>query len=46
MKGFVLDASAILAYLNDESGKEFVAPALYAGLINAVNVAEVVSKLR
>jgi PIN domain nuclease of toxin-antitoxin system len=46
MKGFVLDASAILAYLNDESGKEFVAPSLYAGIINAVNVAEVVSKLR
>jgi ribonuclease VapC len=46
MKGFVLDASAVLAYLNDESGKEFVAPELYAGIINAVNVAEVVSKLR
>lgn len=46
MKGFVLDASAILAYLGDENGKELVAPALYMGIISAVNVAEVVSKLR
>jgi hypothetical protein len=27
MNGFVLDASAILAYLEDENGKDLVAPA-------------------
>lgn len=45
MNGFVLDASAILAYLEDENGKDVVAPALYTGIISAVNITEVVTKL-
>ncbi len=46
MKGFVLDASALLAFLADERGKEYVAPALHTGTVGAVNLSEVVSKLR
>ena len=40
--GFVLDASALLAFLQNEPGAEGVA--LETSLINAVNFAEVVQK--
>jgi ribonuclease VapC len=42
----VLDASALLAYLNDEAGAGLVEDALLRGsAISAVNLAEVLSKL-
>jgi len=42
----VLDASALLAYLEDEPGSEAVEDALAAGcLMNVVNYAEVLSRL-
>ncbi len=42
----VLDASALLAYLNDEAGADVVEEALLRGsAISAVNLAEVLSKL-
>jgi ribonuclease VapC len=42
----VLDASALLAYLNDEAGADLVEAALRRGsAISAVNLAEVLSKL-
>jgi ribonuclease VapC len=42
----VLDASALLAYLNDEEGADLVEDALIRGsAISAVNMAEVLSKL-
>jgi len=42
----VLDASALLAYLNDEAGADVVEDALLRGsAISAVNLAEVLSKL-
>lgn len=42
----VLDASALLAYLNDEAGAQRVEDALIRGsAISAVNLAEVLSKL-
>jgi PIN domain nuclease of toxin-antitoxin system len=43
---FVLDASALLAYLQDESGTEQVAEAMESGTVmSAANWAEVLSKL-
>lgn len=42
----VLDASALLAYLNDEAGAQVVENALVRGsAISAVNIAEVLTKL-
>jgi len=42
----VLDASALLAYLNDEAGAQVVEDALAQGsAISAVNMAELLSKL-
>jgi len=42
----VLDASALLAYLNDEAGAQVVEDSLVRGAaISAVNLAEVLSKL-
>lgn len=41
----VLDASAILAALNDEAGADRVAAALPGGVISAVNMAEVAAGL-
>ena len=42
----VLDATALLAYLNDEAGAQPVEDALVSGsAISAVNMAEVLSKL-
>ncbi len=44
--GAVLDASALLAYLQDEAGAEVVEAALLARpIINAVNYAEVLTRL-
>jgi ribonuclease VapC len=41
----VLDASALLALMDDEPGQRAVAATLPGALISAVNLAEVVSKL-
>ena len=41
----VIDASALLALLNDEPGAEVVAEALPQGVISAVNLSEVIAKL-
>jgi ribonuclease VapC len=41
----VIDASALLALLNDEPGADVVAEALPKGVISAVNLSEVVAKL-
>jgi PIN domain nuclease of toxin-antitoxin system len=44
LAGAVLDASAVLAYLNREPGAEFVADVLAGGAsVSAVNLAEVLS---
>lgn len=45
MSKFVLDSSAILAFLNGEKGGENLEPYLYGGAVSTVNVAEVLSKL-
>lgn len=45
-KAVVLDASALLCLLNDERGADRVADVLTRSLVGAVNLAEVVSKLR
>lgn len=42
----VIDASALLALLNAEPGADVVAEALPGGVISAVNLSEVVAKLR
>jgi ribonuclease VapC len=41
----VIDASALLALLNDEPGADAVAEALPQGVISAVNLSEVIAKL-
>jgi len=41
----VIDASALLALLNDEPGTDVVAEALPQGIISAVNLSEVIAKL-
>jgi PIN domain nuclease of toxin-antitoxin system len=41
----VLDASALLAFLNQETGKEVVAEFLPGAAVSAVNLSEVVAKL-
>lgn len=45
MSRYVLDASAILALLNQESGSDRVAGLLPQSVVSAVNAAEVLSKL-
>ena len=46
MSESVLDASAVLAYLNDEPGAEVVEKAFTAGcLVSAINWAEVLTKV-
>lgn len=45
MKETVLDATAVLAVLNDEPGAAKVAPLLPRAVLSSVNLAEVVSKL-
>jgi PIN domain nuclease of toxin-antitoxin system len=42
---YVLDASALLALLNDEAGASRVAAVITGAAISAVNVSEVLSKL-
>ena len=46
MTAVVIDASALLALLNAESGSERVAAALAGARINAVNLSEVLGRLR
>jgi len=41
----VLDASAILALVQDEPGADLVAASLDSGILGAANLAEVISKL-
>lgn len=41
----VLDASAILALVHDESGADLVASRLEGGILGAANLAEVIGKL-
>jgi ribonuclease VapC len=45
MSEYVLDASAILAFLNQEVGAEQVAETLTDAVISAVNLSEVMTKL-
>lgn len=45
MNSVVLDASAILALLNNEAGSQGVAKALPGAVVSAVNLSEVVAKL-
>ncbi|MEW5829603.1 MAG: type II toxin-antitoxin system VapC family toxin [Chloroflexota bacterium] len=45
MSKFVLDASALLALLNDEPGAGLVQRSLPESLVSAVNLAEVVTRL-
>lgn len=45
MSEVVLDASAVLALLNDEPGGEKVASALEGAIIGTVNLSEVMAKL-
>ena len=45
MRRVVIDASALLALLFGEAGHEVVAEALSHGIMSAVNLAEVVSRL-
>jgi ribonuclease VapC len=42
---YVLDASAVLALLNDEPGAERVAATISASIISAVNLCEIIGKL-
>ena len=41
----VLDASAVLAFLNKEAGEDFVRPWLRGSFISAVNAGEVMNRL-
>ena len=41
----IIDASALLALLNSETGADIVAEAIPKGVISAVNLSEVVTKL-
>lgn len=45
MSSVVLDASALLAYLNDEPGGASIAPRIPGALLSSVNLAEVIGKL-
>ncbi|HVB62662.1 MAG TPA: type II toxin-antitoxin system VapC family toxin [Ktedonobacteraceae bacterium] len=46
MRGYVLDASAVLALLNEEPGSDIVAQFITVGaVVSTVNLSEVVSKL-
>ncbi|MDE8654262.1 type II toxin-antitoxin system VapC family toxin [Novosphingobium album (ex Liu et al. 2023)] len=46
MTDYVLDASAVLAVIQEEPGSDRVEPHLRTGIISAVNLAEIVSKLQ
>ncbi len=45
MSNYVLDASAILALLNNEPGSEMVVNVLTEAVISSVNLSEVIAKL-
>lgn len=45
MSRYILDASALLALLNEEEGAEVVIPLLPEAVISTVNLAEVVTRL-
>lgn len=45
MSEYVLDASAILAFLNEEPGSERVGEVLDDAVVSAVNMSEVITKL-
>ena len=45
MSSYVLDASALLALLNNEPGAEQVAAVLTEAVISSVNLSEVVARL-
>lgn len=45
MSGPVLDASAVLAWLQDEAGAERVDAVLHEGVLSAVNASEIAQKL-
>ena len=45
MSEVVLDASAVLAFINEEAGAELVEPYLGNAAISAANLSEVVAKL-
>ncbi|MEM7132101.1 MAG: type II toxin-antitoxin system VapC family toxin [Chloroflexota bacterium] len=45
MIDFILDASAVLALLNDETGSDAVTPLIPASVICSVNLSEVIAKL-
>ena len=45
MSKFVVDASAILALLNQENGSENIAQLIDDAIINSVNLSEVIAKL-
>ncbi len=42
---FILDSSAVLALLNDETGADVVAEIMPVSIVSAVNLAEVISSL-
>ena len=44
-KGNVLDASAVMAVLQDEPGAEKVRPLLGGAVVSSVNIAEILAKL-
>ena len=44
-RNFVLDSSAVLALLNDETGADVVAEIMPSSVVSAVNLAEVISSL-
>lgn len=46
MSDYVLDTSAVLAFINEEPGSNRVEPHLRTAPISAVNLAEVVTKLQ
>ena len=45
MSKFVVDASAILALLNQEKGSEEISQSISNAIISSVNLSEVVAKL-
>jgi PIN domain nuclease of toxin-antitoxin system len=45
MNKFVLDSSAMLAFINEEPGAEVVAQSLNQAIMSAINLSEVVTKL-
>ena len=42
---FIIDSSAFLAFLNEESGKEIIEPLISSSIMSSLAVAEVTAKL-